>query len=96
MNSDHHRRSIKFELRCIRHKLLTAFISKADFFVCHSDTQSDHLGYKDRGNSLIINAAAKIGLIVVFVYITSPTATHAIARSALRNNMPVWMKGGPK
>ncbi|MCP4196119.1 MAG: monovalent cation/H(+) antiporter subunit G [Proteobacteria bacterium] len=38
----------------------------------------------------------KLILIAVFIFLTSPTATHAIARSALRNNMPVWMKGNQK
>ena len=38
----------------------------------------------------------KLIIIAVFIFLTSPTATHAIARSALRNNMPVWMKGEPK
>ncbi len=41
-------------------------------------------------------ASLKLIFIAVFIFLTSPTATHAIARSALRNNMPVWMKGKPK
>ena len=31
-------------------------------------------------------ASAKILLIAVFVFLTSPTATHAVARAALRND----------
>jgi multicomponent Na+:H+ antiporter subunit G len=33
-------------------------------------------------------AGAKILLIAVFVLLTSPTATHAVARAALRNEPP--------
>lgn len=35
-------------------------------------------------------ASVKILLIAVFLFATSPTATHAIARSALRNDLPAW------
>lgn len=35
-------------------------------------------------------ASVKILLIAVFMFATSPTATHAIARSALRNDLPAW------
>jgi multicomponent Na+:H+ antiporter subunit G len=38
----------------------------------------------------------KLVFIAVFIFLTSPTATHAIARAAWRSNMPVWMKGKPK
>ncbi len=34
----------------------------------------------------------KIMFIAVFVFLTSPTATHAIARAALKNNLPFWTK----
>ena len=37
--------------------------------------------------------SAKILFIAVFIFLTSPTATHAIARSALRNKLPLWTKG---
>jgi multicomponent Na+:H+ antiporter subunit G len=37
--------------------------------------------------------AAKIGLIVVFVYITSPTATHAIVDAGVRAGLKPWRKG---
>jgi multicomponent Na+:H+ antiporter subunit G len=37
--------------------------------------------------------AAKIGLIVVFVYITSPTATHAIVEAGVRAGLKPWKKG---
>ena len=39
--------------------------------------------------------AAKIGLIVVFVYITSPTATHAIVDAGVRAGLTPWEKGDP-
>jgi multicomponent Na+:H+ antiporter subunit G len=37
--------------------------------------------------------SAKILFIAVFILLTSPTATHAIARAALRNDLPLWTKG---
>ena len=37
--------------------------------------------------------SAKILFVAVFIFLTSPTATHAIARSALRNELPLWTKG---
>ncbi|MDJ0781857.1 MAG: monovalent cation/H(+) antiporter subunit G [Desulfosarcinaceae bacterium] len=36
--------------------------------------------------------AAKIGLIVVFVYLTSPTATHAIVDAGVRAGLRPWEK----
>ena len=36
--------------------------------------------------------AVKIGLIVVFVYITSPTATHAIVDAGMRAGLKPWVK----
>jgi multicomponent Na+:H+ antiporter subunit G len=41
--------------------------------------------------------AAKIMLIVVFVYITSPTATHAIVDAGVRAGLEPWTRerGGP-
>ena len=35
----------------------------------------------------------KIVLIAVFIFLTSPTATHAMARAALKNDLPLWTKG---
>ena len=40
--------------------------------------------------------AAKIGLIVLFVYITSPTATHAIVDAGVRAGLKPWRKKGAK
>jgi multicomponent Na+:H+ antiporter subunit G len=37
--------------------------------------------------------SAKIFFIAVFILLTSPTATHAIARAALMNELPLWTKG---
>jgi len=34
----------------------------------------------------------KIMFIAVFIFLTSPTATHAIARAAHKNAMPFWTK----
>jgi multicomponent Na+:H+ antiporter subunit G len=36
--------------------------------------------------------SAKILFIAVFVFLTSPTATHAIARAAKRRELPLWTK----
>ena len=36
--------------------------------------------------------AAKIGLIVIFVHITSPTATHAIVDAGVRAGLKPWQK----
>ena len=35
-------------------------------------------------------ASVKILLIALFIFLTSPTATHAIARAALKNKMALW------
>jgi multicomponent Na+:H+ antiporter subunit G len=40
--------------------------------------------------------SAKIVFIAVFIMLTSPTATHAIARAALRNELPLWTKGSSR
>jgi multicomponent Na+:H+ antiporter subunit G len=40
-----------------------------------------------------ILTAAKIGLIVIFVCITSPTATHAIVDAGVRAGLRPWQKG---
>lgn len=34
--------------------------------------------------------AIKILFVSVFIFLTGPTSTHAIARAALRNKLPVW------
>jgi len=36
--------------------------------------------------------SVKIVFIAVFIFWTSPTATHAIARAALKNKLPFWTK----
>ena len=41
---------------------------------------------------LQVLTAAKIGLIVIFVYITSPTATHAIVEAGVRAGLKPWKK----
>lgn len=42
--------------------------------------------------------AVKLVLIVVFLFFTSPTATHALARAALASRLNPWTKNaaGPK
>lgn len=45
-------------------------------------------------SSAHILTAAKIGLIVLFVHITSPTATHAIVDAGVRAGLKPWQKGG--
>ena len=37
-------------------------------------------------------ASVKMLLIAVFIFLTSPTATHAIARAALKNRVALWTK----
>ena len=37
-------------------------------------------------------ASVKILLIALFLFLTSPTATHAIARAAFKNQMALWTK----
>ena len=37
-------------------------------------------------------ASLKIIFIAVFIFLTSPTATHAIARAAFKNKLPLWTK----
>ena len=39
-----------------------------------------------------ILTAAKIGLIVIFVHLTSPTATHAIVDAGVRAGLKPWQK----
>lgn len=34
----------------------------------------------------------KIAFIAVFIFLTSPTATHSIARAALKHKVPIWTK----
>ena len=36
--------------------------------------------------------SGKIIAIAIFIFLTSPTATHAILRSAFKNNVPHWTK----
>jgi multicomponent Na+:H+ antiporter subunit G len=35
----------------------------------------------------------KIIFIAVFIFMTSPTATHAMARAAFKNELPLWIQG---
>ena len=40
--------------------------------------------------------SVKIISIAVFIFLTSPTATHSIARAALKNKIPHWTKAEKK
>ena len=39
-------------------------------------------------------ASVKLIIVAVFIFVTSPTATHAIARAAKRNQLPWWTREG--
>ena len=41
-------------------------------------------------------ASLKIMMVAVFILVTSPTATHAIARAAKRNNIAWWTTGNQR
>lgn len=41
-----------------------------------------------------LQGSLKIVFIAVFIFLTSPTATHAIARAAFKNRMPMWTRDG--
>ena len=42
------------------------------------------------GGALLVSL--KIMFIAVFIFLTSPTSTHAIARAARRRDLPLWTK----
>ena len=37
-------------------------------------------------------SSLKIIFIAVFIFLTSPTATHSIAMAAMKNKLPVWTR----
>lgn len=39
-------------------------------------------------------ASVKLIIVAAFIFVTSPTATHAIARAAKRNQVPWWTREG--
>ena len=41
-------------------------------------------------------ASVKLIIVAVLIFVTSPTATHAIARAATRNQVPWWTREGPR
>ena len=41
---------------------------------------------------VILFALGAVGLLRFPDFLTSPTATHAIARAALKNKLPVWTR----
>ena len=40
--------------------------------------------------------AFKLVMIAVFIFFTSPTATHAIGRAAIFNELPMWTRKKPQ
>lgn len=40
----------------------------------------------------LVLASAKLLIVALFILITSPTATHAIARAAMRNRIEGWAR----
>lgn len=40
--------------------------------------------------------AARLVLILLFLLLTSPTATHALARAARKDDVSVWVGGEPR
>ncbi|MCP4599400.1 MAG: monovalent cation/H(+) antiporter subunit G [Proteobacteria bacterium] len=69
-----------------------------DFFTrMHAAGKSDTLGSLLIVSGLAVHNGFNIGslkivFIAVFIFLTSPTATHAIARAALKNKLPHWTK----
>lgn len=61
----------------------------------HAASKADTLG---AGFALVAVAASfgtgpetiKTALLLAFIYVTNPTAAHAIARAAYRREVPVW------
>jgi len=41
-------------------------------------------------------ASVKLIIVAVLIFVTSPTATHAIARAATRNQVPWWTREGSR
>jgi multicomponent Na+:H+ antiporter subunit G len=39
-----------------------------------------------------LQGSLKIIFIAVFIFLTSPTATHAVARAAFKNKLPLWTR----
>ena len=40
--------------------------------------------------------SVKLIIVAVLIFVTSPTATHAIARAATRNQVPWWTREGSR
>ena len=41
-------------------------------------------------------ASVKLIIVAVLIFVTSPTATHAIARAAIRNQVAWWTREGSR
>ncbi len=69
-----------------------------DFYTrLHAAGKADTLGSMLIVSGLALHTgftltSAKIIAIVVFIFLTSPTATHAILRSAFKNKVAHWTK----
>ena len=61
--------------------LLLSMSGLALYVLCHHGLSGTH-----------VLTAIKIMLIVIFVYITSPTATHAIVDAGIRAGLAPWTK----
>jgi len=76
------------------------FLRLPDFYSrMHATGKSDTLGTLLSLLGLALYAgwsltSIKILFIVVFVFITSPTATHALLRAAYDSKIPLWTKDG--
>lgn len=72
-----------------------------DFFTrAHAVGKAETLGSMlVLGGLAVYNGAdltsAKILLILVIIFITNPTATHALMRSAYRSGVAIWKKSDP-
>jgi len=44
------------------------------------------------GSLLVLTGLAWYGGVALFIFVTSPTATHAIARAAKRNDLAWWTR----
>ena len=69
-----------------------------DFYTrAHAVGKSDTLGVMLTLSGLAVYngldlSTVKLIIIILFVMITNPTATHAIVRSALRFGLPLWTR----
>lgn len=69
-----------------------------DFYTrMHAQGKADTLGGMLLVAGLALHSglqlnALKLLLLLVFIAVANPTATHALSRAAYRSGLPVWMK----